>query len=239
MSKALVKVPTVRTMTRNVVRVFLTATPEEIADGIEWYERALAEAVHLAKLINGGGPKSVEDNEWWDGEVEKAAAVLAVLSPRLSWPKNVELARLAYAGWSNVLAGLDSVERIVETWPGLKINAKKAFMILDNITPDDVVSGPKVRAFWHTIVDPSDPRAVVVDRHAFDVAVNKVMTDETRGRFLGLKGTYDLVSKAYIDAAREINKLGIAGREITPAGVQAVTWTMWRRTRAAAFHGDI
>jgi hypothetical protein len=239
MSKALVKVPITRTMTRNIVRVFLSATPEEIADGMGWYERALTEAMSLAESQPGGQYLVGED---WEYAVEQAAAVLAVLSPRLSWPKNVELARLAYDRWANLQDHTlteDNLATLTFSWPGLKANAAKAFRILAGETPDDVVSGPKVRAFWHTIVNPSDPRAVVVDRHAFDVAVNKVMTDETRGRFLGLKGTYDLVSKAYADAAREINKLGIAGRHVTPAGVQAVTWTIWRRTRAAAFHGDV
>jgi hypothetical protein len=237
MSKVLVKVPTVRTMTRNIVRVFLTATPDEHAEGLGWYQRALAEAVDLAASVWGHLPTSVEDNEAWGREIEKAAAVLAVLSPRLSWPKNVELARLAY----DVIYGETDIADDLSNWPGLKINARKAMRILTGENPDDVVSGPKVRAFWHTIVDPSDPRAVVVDRHAFDVAVNTVLTDAERGKWLGLKGTYDLVSKAYRDAARELNKLTTPadGLEVTPAGVQAVTWTIWRRTRAAAYHGDI
>lgn len=239
MSKALAKVPTTRTMTRNIIRVFLTATPDEIESGLGWYQRALDEAVYLASVSWGGLPKSTDENDAWETEITKMAGVLAVLSPRLSWPKNVELARLALELHTAAEGHADRITEALVTWPGLKGNAAKAFRILDGETPDDVVKGPKVRAFWHTIVDPSDPRAVVVDRHAFDVAVNRAMTDETRGRFLGLKGTYDLVSKSYNDAAREINRLGLAGREVTPAGVQAVTWDLWRRTRAAAYHGDI
>jgi hypothetical protein len=204
--------------TQNITKVFRSATAAEVAEARDWYRRARALAESLAAEY--GGPGAEHD----ETEVERAAAVIAVLSPRLSWPKNVELARLAYE-WH-----ADGSQQL-SNWPGLKGNALKAFQILGGATPDDVVKGPKVRTFWLTICDPTDPRAVVVDRHAFDVAVNKVLTDETRGKLLGRKGAYDEVATMYRRAAKVLGG-------ITPAEVQAVTWTVWRRTRAAANHGE-
>jgi hypothetical protein len=232
--KPLTKLPTVRAMRLNILAVFGEADHNEIANGLQWYQRAREEAEYLAQSYGMESLEVMPTPSEWDREVEKAAAVIAVLSPRLSWPKNVELARLAYE-WRATEPG--STVPPLDYWPGLKGNAAKAFRILSGENPDDVVSGPKVRAFWHTIVDPTDPRAVVVDRHAFDVAVNRVMTDKERGVLLGRKGAYDLIAKTYTDAADVINGQAI-GWEVTPAGVQAVTWDLWRRTRASAYHGD-
>lgn len=234
--KPLTKLPTVRAMRLNILAVFNEADHNEIANGLQWYQRAREEAEYLATEYGDHR----EDGAEWDREVEKAAAVIAVLSPRLSWPKNVELARLAYEKWGNTPAIHLSpavLKLATHDWPGLKLNGQKALRILAGENLDEVVSGPKVRAFWHTIVDPSDPRSVVVDRHAFDVAVNRVMTDKERGVLLGRKGAYDLIAKAYTDAADAINGQAIDWT-VTPAGVQAVTWDLWRRTRASAYHGD-
>lgn len=201
----------VRTSTKNITSTFRQTSQADRAAGRDWYRRARLLAEELDP-----------DN------VERAAAVIAVLSPRLSWEKNVELARLAYR-WHGVRWPNQTPEALAERWPGLRGNAVKAFRILGGEDPDDVVSGPKVRAFWHTIVDPSDPRAVVVDRHAVDVAAGRVLDDCTRGLLLGRKGAYDAVADQYRRAARVISKE--TGEAWSPAEVQAVTWSHWRASK--------
>lgn len=195
--------PDVKIHTRNITRVFRETTTDDRLSGLSWY----ATAREVAATLDPANPA-------------RGAAVLAVLSPRLSWRKNVEAAADAYAG------------RRIRT---LGRNADKARELLAGSDPDDVVSGPKTRAFWRTIVDPTDPRTVVVDRHAIDVAAGRVLDDATRGRVLGRKGAYDAVADAYRRAARIVSRE--TGQDWSPAAVQAATWVYWRREHAAANHG--
>lgn len=189
--------------TRNITKVFRQTTADDRIAGLSWY----ATAREVAAALDPADPV-------------RGAAVLAVLSPRTSWPQNVKLAQDAYAG---------------RKVGALGANVRKAAAILAGADPEDVVTGAKVRAFWRTIVDPSDPRAVVVDRHAFDVACDQVTDDATRGRYLGRKGKYDELADLYRRAAKIISRE--TGQTWTPAAVQAATWTYWRRERAAANHG--
>lgn len=189
--------------TRNITKIFRATTTDDRIAGLSWY----ATAREVAATLDPSDPA-------------RAAAVLAVLSPRTSWPQNVRLAQDAYAG-----------RRV----GALGANVRKAARILGGEDAADVVTGDKVRAFWLTIVDPSDPRAVVVDRHAFDVACDQVTDDATRGRYLGKVGKYAELADLYRRAARIISRE--TGQTWTPAAVQATTWVYWRRERAAANHG--
>jgi hypothetical protein len=235
---AVIKLEVPRTATQ-VLKVFRSSTLEERTAGRDWYHRArrLAEDLVLEFGARGVQP-GVAWN--WDEAVTRAAAVIAVLSPRLNWNKNVELARQVYTDaftMRTIYAERPDDyrgerQRLTNMFPGLKGNGDKAYRILiDGEDPEDVVSGPKVTAFWRTIVDPSDPRAVVVDRHALDVAKGHVLDDRQRGIILGRKGAYEQLSALYRRAAKQLTKE--TGAEWTPAEVQAVTWTTWRRTHAA------
>lgn len=186
----------VKPLTRNITSTYRAATGAERAEGKSWY----ATAREVAVSLDPGNPV-------------KAAAVIAVLSPRLAWHKNVKAAGEAYAGLTPRVLGA---------------NANKALRILSGENPDTVVSGPKVRAFWHAIVNPGDPRAIVVDRHALDVALGTVLDDEQRGKLLKRKGAYDQVCSLYVRAS------GILSREfgeVSPVEVQATTWVAWRRMK--------
>jgi hypothetical protein len=235
---AVIKLEVPRTATQ-VLKVFRSSTLEERTAGRDWYHRArrLAEDLVLEFGARGVQP-GVAWN--WDEAVTRAAAVIAVLSPRLNWNKNVELARQVYTDaftMRTIYAERPDDyrgerQRLTNMFPGLKGNGDKAYRILiDGEDPEDVVSGPKVTAFWRTIVDPSDPRAVVVDRHALDVAKGHVLDDRQRGIILGRKGAYEQLSALYRRAAKQLTKE--TGAEWTPAEVQAVTWVVWRRNHAA------
>jgi hypothetical protein len=193
----------VKVSVRNITKLYRQATADDRVAGRGWY----ATAREVAESLDPADPT-------------RAAAVLAVLSPQLSWKRNVTEARNAYAG------------RPIKT---LGRNADKARRILAGEDPEDVVSGPKVRAFWRTIADPTDPRAVVIDRHAIDIAAGRVLGEKTRGGFLGRAGAYDDVCDAYRRAARLLSKE--YGTALSPAAVQATTWVTWRREYAVANHG--
>ena len=230
-------------LTRNITAAFRLATDGDRAVGHGWYARArdLAEKLATDQIYRATEPQDVD----FELEVHKAAGVIAALSPRLAWRKNVEYAELAYMVHADIVARknplLPQRGEVTEAFfagmiPTLNANARKAFRILDGGDPDEVLGGPKVRAFYFTITNPTDPRAVVVDRHAIDIAFGEVLNDQSRGVALGRKGAYDAVSALYRKAAVIISRE--LGEVWTPAQVQATTWTYWRRERAAAYHGE-
>jgi hypothetical protein len=189
---------TVELKAKHITATYRAALTEERVEGKSWYATAREVAVSL-------DPK----------DPVRAAAVIAVLSPRLSWEKNVQAAQNVYQGIAPRVLGA---------------NAAKAQRIFNGENPDDVVSGPKVRAFWHAIVNPEDPRAIVIDRHAFDVAAGTVLDDEQRGKVLGRKGAYDDVCRLYVRAAQILSREYGA---LSPVEVQATTWVSWRRMKKA------
>jgi hypothetical protein len=190
--------------TRNITAAWRQASEFDIAEGSDWYAKARRLAEHLDP-----------DN------VERAAGVIAALSPKLSWPQNCDRAIALYRGHNP---------------GGLPANMAKAKRILAGEHPEDVLGGPKVRAFYFIIVNPDHPEAVAIDRHAFDIAVGKVTDDSTRNKVLGRKGGYEAFCQRYHRAAKIISRE--VGRTVTAAQVQAVTWTWWRRERAFAYHGE-
>lgn len=216
---------TARPTTTNVLKAFWSATPEEFEEGRAWYANARKLAMGLAHSQIKGYYDDLEYNEKWDVEVRKAVAVIAVLSPQVHWDRNVEMARNAY-----VIASYQNYDRSEsrDSWPGLKANFDKAMRILDGEKPEDVVSGPKVTAFYHAITDANDPRGIVIDRHAFDVAVGRVMDDKTRGIVLGRAGAYASFVRAYERATVALQAFYPG---ITPAEVQAICWVAWRRLK--------
>jgi hypothetical protein len=171
---------------------------------MEWYARARRVALDIDATYGGG--------------VERAAAVIAVLSPRLSWSHNVRLAWQAYAQG--------------EDWhklPCLTASSDKAYALVTGEAPDTVVSGPKVTAFWRTICDPAGSHTAVVDRHAISVALGRNVGDAEMGRWNRGKG-YAAVAECYVRAARILSRE--TGQHLTASDVQAITWTYWRRARS-------
>lgn len=214
---------TARATTPNILRAFGSATLDEVRDGRNWYQQARNLAEELVLQYGTG----IGDNAH-EAAVKRAVGVIAVLSPRLAWSKNVELAHQVYEWYYLAQASWEEIE---SSFPGLKANGRKAYAILGGQHVETVVSGPKVTAFYYAILDASDPRGIVIDRHAFDVAVGRVMDDRTRGIVLGRKGAYEAFVRAYVRATVELQG-EFPG--ITPAEVQAITWVAWRRAKKEA-----
>lgn len=98
------------------------ATPQDVDDGLAWYDLALAEA----RRLDGA-----------DGRT--GAGVIAALSPLAPWGKNVERARLAFQ--RGTAEGLT-----------FGSHARKADRILQGEDPDGVLGGRKVRSFYACIL---------------------------------------------------------------------------------------
>lgn len=171
----------------NILDVWRKATPAQLNEGMTWYDTARNSAMEL-------DPKNVE----------RAAGIIAALSPMVNWSRNLEMARFVYAnGHANGL--------------GLGGNCRKAEAILSGANPLDILGGDKVRSFYMTIADPANAELVVIDRHAFDIALGRVHSDADRK--IG-KRVYRMLSEAYRNAATIAN--------VTPSQMQAVTWVTHR-----------
>lgn len=136
---------------------------------------------------------------------EHAAAVIAHLSPRTTWARNIAG---AYA--------------LVETRtaPGcMSANVQRAICALDSDAPLATIHGPKTRSFAKNIL--GDEQAVTVDMWATLIALGAHDDNE---KALGHAGMYDAIAHCYRLAAKR------AG--VTPAVMQATTWIVARNGRA-------
>lgn len=173
---------------RNIKTVWSLASADDRTAGRDWYRDAHLTACMLA-----------------DGDVRKGAGVLAALSPQTSWWLNVELAADAF----------DASVATRHTWD----SRRKANLILRGADPTGVLPmRRKTGHFFRCIVNPSDPDAVCVDRHAHDIAVGVPLGNWNRG--LSAYGRYELVASAYRLVASELG--------VIPSTIQATTWVVWR-----------
>lgn len=189
-----------RQHTRNITREYRSASEQERTTGLEWYAEAFRQASDLAE-INGIS-------------VSSAVGIIAVLSPRVEWHRNIALA------WTVVRTG---------TATGvLTANLRKAQRILEGEHAENVMGGEKVTSFYRNIMSSGMDTGVTIDRHAIDVAEGKKHNDDTRPA--AGKRAYAEYSEAYRRAATILSRE--EGRTITPAQIQAVTWTTWRARNA-------
>jgi len=173
------------------VALFHEATAAELAHGLTWYTDANRWCAQVARR-HGLSTRQV-------------CGIVAALSPRTEWGLNKRRAvQLITTGDTH----------------GFTDGRRKAQRILEGEHPDDVLGGPKVRAFYDCLARPLESDSVVIDRHAFDATVGAVTNDDIRRRILDRKGGYDAVASLYRHAA---DTLGLR-----PHVVQAIVWSVWR-----------
>ncbi|WP_246562643.1 DUF7178 family protein [Streptomyces roseirectus] len=171
---------------RNIIDMWRAATPDQLQRGRTWYRTAH----DLASMIS-------------EGDARAGAGVIAALSANKSWPQNARLARRAYA------TGVPSGH--------VRDALAKVTRIMSGEDPADVLPMErKTGMFFRCIADPCDPDAVVIDRHAHDVAVGEIYG--TRERGLGNARRYALLAHCYREAALRLGEL--------PSTVQSVTWVV-------------
>jgi hypothetical protein len=170
----------------NIIYTYGHATPDQWERGKTWYRQAN----QLAQMISGG-------------DVVKGAGVIAALSSNKRWSTNTDLAARAF------LRGEPSGH--------VGDALTKAARIMAGERPTDVLPmASKTGQFYLCIVNPEDPHAVCVDRHAHDVAVGARYGNENRG--LSSKTRYQVIANAYREAARRM--------DVLPLTVQAVCWVV-------------
>ena len=178
---------TVRVMRDNVIDAYELADLAARSNGGHWYADARAYAVSLASV------RALS--------IECTAGIIAALSPRTSWRRNIAAAEILAAGGTPV--GI------------LGRSVADARAILAGAHPLDVLNGPKVRAFYHAILSAGRRGTAVIDAHATRIA--------TRGQFDTVAPCrYADVAEAYALAAEVLS--------IPIHTVQAVTWCAARGT---------
>ena len=190
------------TLIRRIVRTFDRASKSDVESGARWYD----EAGQLAADLSGY-------SAWLDADVSvaQAAVVIAHLSPRTTWARNVASATML------VQSG--------ERYSGVIGNLyERAMASLEFADPFDSF-GPtarKTHAFARNIA--GDREAVTVDVWAcrvVDVDESKLKASP-RGE---TSTAYDVLADAYRAAARR--------RGVDPATMQATTWIVARNGRAS------
>lgn len=184
---------TVRACADRIVDTYRRATPEQRAAGARWYGQAGALVDDLASTH--GITR------------EHAAAVVAHLSPRTPWARNVSGARRLLADGTAPAC--------------LSANVDRARRALESPTPLETFGpgAPKTSRFARNILGETDP--VTVDVWAARVALGDRATDATLKRV----GVYDALEHAYRLAARRL--------DLAPSEVQATTWIVARNGREA------
>ncbi len=182
-------------MNANIVAVYNKATAEELVSGAEWYSAAHTFCRGLS--------------DRYDVDIDTAAAVVAVLSPRLSWALN-----LRYA---------DQYLRTGDCPTFFSVKHKLARLV-EGVALDEVLSarhGQKVRSFYDNIARPQTSTAVTVDRHAFDIVTGS--RHDADRRALERRGVYDATAEEYRSTALALN--------LRPHQLQATTWLTWKRVK--------
>lgn len=188
-------------ITRRVLKAYDSASAAQRAAGTLWYRKARAECEALASTF--GLP------------VENVAGAMAVLSPQLTWAKNVEGARIACA-----LHHAELRPTKLAGVPAYPANVAKAFRALDGDLT--AVAGPKISAFYGAII--GDLSHVVIDiwaaragRPAGRARALAYCKDEAPGAV-----EYRALAEGYRRAALR--------RGIEPAVMQAAVWVTIRES---------
>jgi len=187
-----------------IINDWRRATATERAAGAAWYREARGHAALIGELAGLSGQDATDHG----------AGILAVLSPQLEWSRNIaEAYRLAVAWHARDYSVIDELT----AYPN---NIDKASRILAGELARDVVSGPKVSAFWRAIA--GHPGGPVIDRHATRVATSHAFAAVTAS-------TYRTVSAAYVTAAETLS--------VDVHTLQACTWLVCKRDLATPKKG--
>jgi hypothetical protein len=186
-------------MLENIMALFTRADGMDRQAGMTWYQQA---------------------HNWcrtWATELmlplENVAGVLAVLSPRNKWERNLSDTLTVLRAHK---VGIHPNSIKVATYGTNKL---KAFQIAAGHL--DVLSGVKVTSFWDNILRPDSSKAVTVDVWAARIAMGDLSVNP--GTLAGKR--YNEIADGYLEASE------VTG--LMPHQIQAVTW-MAARTRVFA-----
>lgn len=182
---------TMHNTVNRIVATFNRATPSDIEAGARWYADG---EDFVQKLAQKTGQRS-----------ETVAAVVAHLSPRTTWSRNLLGATLLLEGRNPEFC--------------MSANVARAEKARRSDHPLGTLNGPKTRRFALNLL--GDREAVTVDVWALRVALGERDDAEL---VIGRVGVYEAVEQAYRLAARRLG--------VDPVTCQATCWIVARGGRA-------
>lgn len=176
-----------------ISRVWDRADDETRQQGAAWYPTARAHADEIARLTGH--------------DLVTVVVVIAHLSPRTSWKRNIEGAR-------SLLTGGDG-------HPCMRANVARARAAVGDWQPLMTLRGPKISSFAINIL--GDGNEVTVDSWAARLAFGLKGRDAgvQADKVLSRVGVYDAVAHSYRVAARRYG--------VRPDVMQAATWLQLHR----------
>ena len=188
---------------RNIKAIYELAGAAEIADGNAWYGVAKSIAIVLA--------------DQYGVTTAQAVGVLAALSPRNKWSRNVVDAEALISAY--VAAGSEQA-RLTKCCT-FGANKEKAIKILESEAETiptilEILSGPKLREFASCIAGLPD---CCIDGHAWCIWQGSRVTLADVPS-IGVR----LRKEIKADYAQAAADLGLSASEL-----QAITWVTWRR----------
>ena len=185
---------------KHIQAVLDLATAGEYADGKRWYARANGVAERLHELYGISKPR--------------AAGVIAALSPRNRWERNVIDAENIVAT-CQAAGSIDDVKVCT-----FRKNKEKAIAVLSDCLREEyipeVLSGPKMIEFYNCIMGCND---VTIDGHAYSIWYGDRVTLANVPK-IGKK-IREKIKKDYLAVGRNNAMMGYE--------VQAITWLTHRR----------
>ena len=193
-----------KTNVENIKAIYQLASATERVNGASWYPVAHCVALELADRYH------VTECQ--------AIGVIAALSPRNRWERNVHDAEALISAY--VAAG--PTQAMLTKVCTFTSNKAKAVKILQTADPtvDEVraiLSGPKLKEFFTCILGSREE--VCVDGHAFCIW-NGGRTGLKDVPAIGVKLRREIKAD-YAEAADAL--------DVFPSALQAITWVAWRR----------
>lgn len=184
---------------RRLKYMFDSASKEDLAAGLTWYETA--HAIAAGKAIKYGF------------DVSTVCAVISALSPAVSWERNlIDADTLLKA----VARGETDPTRIPVSTYGPQ--AEKAVRIAWSNQPDHIGNGLKTVSFYLNILGIQDRSVCTIDRHMLGAAVGSRSTQHQ---------DIALTHKRYFSISNGIKRLA-RNRGLMPKQCQAVVWLAYR-----------
>ena len=188
----------------NILAIYQLATAAERVDGACWY--------HVARDV----AEALGDDYDLGGRL-KAIGVIAALSPRNKWARNVLDAENLIAAYKTGGAEQARLTKVCT----FGANKEKAIKILELPHGSEseilaILSGPKLREFYQCILGLDD---VCIDGHAYCI-------------WTGGRTSLKDVPAIGVKLRRQIKadyRAAAATLGLAPSTLQAVTWCAWRR----------
>ena len=187
--------------TDGILKILADATQDEYANGLLWYDRAHRFARKVSVLTGH--------------RLETVAAVIARLSPQVSWRDN-KLAAWEILTQSEYAAATrcypDNVHRAEDIAAADSVAA-----VTEHVLPRKGYARPKISAFYRNIADPTCDGIATVDTWAIRVWLGDVLSS---ARTVSLKQS-KAIQRDYVDAGQ------LAG--LLSHQLQAVVWVAAHR----------